>query len=241
MRVALFEYGVMYRSSTGTGIDARLLDTISSRTGCEFVQVVLPRNRIWNELQNGSLDVATAAIPTPERKEYGYLLPYMKSRNVVLLDAQTARKVPSLAKFEASEIRLGVVRGFRHEAAYDGMIARLRDQDRVVEAVDVTDLFRMLERGVVSAVLSQPLVFKAYFDDTQFQASIVTRDWAPKEQFSVGALILARKSFNAEQAKRWDALVVEMQRDGTLQKINRGFLSAAQARDLVYTGPRTPD
>jgi phosphoribosylformimino-5-aminoimidazole carboxamide ribonucleotide (ProFAR) isomerase len=69
----------------------------------------------------------------------------------------------------------------------------------------------------------------------------VLNDWAPPEQFAVGALILARKSFTPEQAKLWDVLVTDMLRDGTLQKINAQYVSAAQARDLLYTGPRTPD
>lgn len=241
LRVALFEFGLMYRQATADGIDARLLDAIAKRTGCEFVQVVLPRNRIWAELQGGTLDVATAAIPTPERKEYGFLLPYMKTRNLFLLDAKVANKVGSLDQFEASRYRLGVVRGFRHEAAYDSLIARLAAQGRVVEGADVNDLFKLLDRGVVSAILSQPIVFKAYYTEEQQKTKVVLNDWAPPEQFAVGALILARKSFTPEQAKLWDVLVTDMLRDGTLQKINAQYVSAAQARDLLYTGPRTPD
>jgi len=241
MRVALFEFGVMYRSATGDGIDARLVDALSKRTGCTFVQVVLPRNRIWNELQNGSLDFATAAIPTPERKVYGYLLPYLKTRNLVLMRSATAAQATTMTEFEASTLRMGVVRGFRHEEVYDQMIARLAAQQKVVEASDVADDLRLLERGVVDAILSQPIVFRQYLDAQRIQNELVLRDWAPKEQYSLGALILSKKSFTQDQARRWDALLVAMQRDGTLLKINREFLPADQARDLVYTGPRSPD
>lgn len=242
MRVALFEFGVLFRGATGDGIDARLIDTLAQRTGCTLVQVVLPRSRIWSELQAGSLDLATSALPTPERKAYGYLLPYTKTRNLVLLRrAGAAPVVASMAEFEAGTQRLGVVRGFRHEEAYDHLIARLAAQGRVVEATDVADDLRLLERGIVDAVLSQPVVFRQYWDEAQIQSGVVLQDWAPKDQYAVGALILARTSFTPAQARRWDALLVALQRDGTLLRINREFLPTAQARELVYTGPRSPD
>ncbi|QDL55723.1 substrate-binding periplasmic protein [Rhodoferax aquaticus] len=241
IRVALFEFGLMYRQAAGDGIDARMLDAIAKRTGCAFVQVVLPRNRIWAELQAGTLDLATAAIPTPERKEYGFLLPYMKTRNLFLLDRHIASKASTLEQFEAGNYRLGVVRGFRHEMAYDSLIARLAKQGRVIESADVNELFKLLDRGVVSGILSQPLVFNAYYAEKQLKAKVVIHDWTPADQFSVGTLILARKTFTPEQAKQWDALVSDMLRDGTLLKINSQYLPTAQARDLLYTGPRTPD
>ena len=68
LRVALFEFGVLYQTSTQDGIDARVLDILEKHSGCAFERSVRPRARIWKELEAGSLDVATAAIPTPERK-----------------------------------------------------------------------------------------------------------------------------------------------------------------------------
>jgi hypothetical protein len=64
---------------------------------------------------------------------------------------------------------------------------------------------------------------------------------APQDQFSVGAMLLARKSFTDAQALQWDKLVVEIDSDSTLQKIARKFMKAADAKALRYSGPRTPD
>lgn len=241
LRVALFEFGVLYRSATLDGIDTRLLDTLEQRTGCAFVRVLMPRARIWAELQNGTMDMATGAIPTPERKTYGFLLPYMKARNLVLVRRQSAPSKLDQATFEASKLRLGVVRGFHHEAAYDAMVDKLNKKDRIVLATDVADLMRLIDRGVVDAVLSQPIVFRQYLDEAKINHDFTLYDWAPKDEFSVGAMILSRKSFTPQQAKRWDALLVEMLRDGTISKFAREFLSADQAHELVYTGPRELD
>ena len=241
VRIAMFEFGILYRAETSDGIDARILAEMARRSGCTFERVLLPRSRIWKELQMGRLDMATSAIPTAERKAYGYMLPYFKTRNVVLMRRQSAPAKVDQISFESSKLRLGVVRGFRHEAAYDAMVAKLAAQDRVVEAVDVVDLFRLLDRKVVDAILSQPIVYSQYLTASQLDEDLALHDWAPADQFSIGALILARTSFTAEQAKHWDQVLVNMQNDGTLYKIAREFLPANRARELLYSGPRSPD
>lgn len=241
VRVALFEFGVLYRAATDDGIDPHLLAAIQSRTGCQFERVVLPRNRIWAELQSGSLDLATGAIPTPERKAYGYMLPYLKTRNVVLVRKDAAARLDTVSDLLRSADRVGVVRGFRHEAAYDELFERLGKQGRIVKAADVADNFRLLDKGVVNVIVSQPMVFRQYLTEEYVQNHVVFRDWAPQDEISIGALILSRKTFTPEQARKWDALLVSLQKDGTLLQIYRGFLNPSQARDLVYVGPRSPE
>jgi polar amino acid transport system substrate-binding protein len=241
LRVALFEYGVLYRSDINDGIDARLLNAMEVRSGCTFERVLLPRARIWTELQVGSLDMATAAIPTTERKGFGYLLPYMQSRNVILMRRSSASKTMKQEEFERSALQLGVVRGFRHEPHYDTMISKMAAQGRVVEASDVSDLMRMLDKGLVHAVFSQPIVYREYWSESKLKSDIVQFDWAPKDQFSVGAMILSRKSFSDAQAKQWDKLLLAMQKDGTIAKSMRKFLSPAQAADTMFRGERPSD
>jgi len=238
IRVGLFEFGVLYKAASNDGVDVRLLNAIHSLTGCEFEMVVLPRNRIWAELQSGSLDLATGAIPTPERKSYGYLLPYMKTRNVVLMRKSVGPQIKTVADLLASKIRVGVVRGFKHETLYDTLIGDLDKQGRVIQAVDVAENFRLIDEGHVDVILSQPIIYRQYLSEDYISQKMVFRDWAPKSESSVGALILARTSFSVEQSRRWDALIVRLQKDGTLYNIYRRFLNHDQAADLVYAGPR---
>jgi polar amino acid transport system substrate-binding protein len=240
IRVALFEFGILYRASTNTGIDPYLLDEIHKRTGCEFERVLLPRNRIWAELENGSLDLATGAIPTPERREYGFLLPYLKTRNLVLIRKSRASEVVTLGDLEQSNVRVGVIRGFRHESIYDELIARLTPKNRVVKAADVPECLRLFDKGIVDVIFSQPIVFGQYLSKDYISSNVTFRDWAPKEDMSVGALILSRKSFTSDQAQKWDDLIVKLQNSGTLLKIFETFVSRSQALDLVYNGPRSP-
>lgn len=241
VRVAMFEFGILYRGGTGEGVDSRLLDVLSQRSGCVFERVLMPRARIWAELQAGSLDMATAAIATPERKSFGFLIPYLTTRNLVLI-RKVAGPVPqSMAEFDAGSLRMGMVRGFKHEPAYDNWLARLATQGRVTEVADVAELFKYLERGLVDAVVSQPIVFREYLAAERLQRDLVVRDWAPPDQFSVGSLIFSRKSFTPEQAVRWEALVAGMLKDQTMLKILQEFMPQDQARSVVYRGPRTLD
>lgn len=240
IRVALFEYGVLYRSDTGDGIDARLVDALARRTGCTVEYVVLPRARIWLELERGTLDMGTAAIPTAERKRYAYLLPYFRTRNMALMRDVPTSPWRTVQAFEDSEAKLGVVRGFRHEAGIDEFVERLRGQGRVVESVDAPENLRRLQQGIVDLVFAQPLVYRSYLTDADLSALRVL-DWAPKDQQSVGALILSRKSFKPEQAKAWDRALVKMLKDGSIGKIYSAFLPPDQARDSVYRGERPTD
>lgn len=81
-------------------------------------------------------------------------------------------------------------------------------------------------------MLSQPMVFGQYLDAAKVSHDIALYDWAPKDQFSVGAMILSRKSFTPQQARHWDAFVADHLRDGTILKLTR---------DSIYSGPRAPD
>jgi polar amino acid transport system substrate-binding protein len=241
LRIALFEFGVLYRSDIEDGVDVRLLNAMESRSGCVFERIVMPRARIWADLQSGVLDMATAAIPTEERKAFGYLLPYMQSRNLVLMRKSGVRKPMKQEDFERSNLKLGAVRGFRHEPHYDNLLAKLAGQGRVMEASDVSDLMRMLDKGLVDAVFSQPIVFREYWAESKLKSDIVQLDWAPKDQFSIGAMILSRKSFTDAQAKQWDKLLFAMHKDGTISKSMRKFLSPAQTADTMYRGERPSD
>ncbi len=241
IRIALFEFGALYRSTTNDGVDVGLIEALEKRTGCTFERLTRPRARIWKELEAGTLDMATAAISSPERRSYLYFSPYMRARNVVLVRRTTPPVKLSQATLESGTLRMGVVRGFRHEPSYDELVARMKARDRVTEVADVAELLRILERKQVDVVLSQPIVYSQYVAPETFELDYDVYDWAPPDQASVGSLVFSRKRFTPEQARHWDALVVSMLRDGTLAKIMRQYMAAAQARELIYTGPRQLD
>jgi polar amino acid transport system substrate-binding protein len=238
LRIALFEYGVLYRSEIKDGADSRLLTLLQKRTGCEFNIVVLPRSRVWAEMKAGTLDIATAVIATPERESYAYILPYMQTRNIVLLSKKVEGRAHTMDELLQSGLRMGAVRGFRHEPTYDTLLDILRPRHLVLEAADVKENLRFLERGMVDAVFSQPIVYREYLSEAQLRNDYVFRDWAPAQETSTGGLMLSRATFSEAQAKRWDKLIDTLQKDGSQIKTLLPFVSVYEARDLVYQGPR---
>ena len=159
---------------------------------------------------------------------------------MALLRDEAASPWRSMAEFEHSGAKMGMVRSFRHEAAIDELIGRLRAQGRVVESADAHENLRMLQEGVVSLVFVQPVVYRSYLSEVQL-SQLRELDWVPKDQESVGALILSRRTFSAQQARNWDKLLARMLRDGSLGRMYANFLPPAQARDAVYRGPRPTD
>ncbi|MDZ7919450.1 substrate-binding periplasmic protein [Rhodoferax sp.] len=246
VRVALFEFGILYRSALSDGADKRLSDgadkrllaLLEKRTGCQMSVVVLPRSRVWAEMKAGTLDIATAVIATPERESYSYILPYLRTRNVLLINKGAANRARNIRELEESGLRMGAVRSFRHEPSYDALLDKMRQRNLVLEAVDVQENLRFLQRGMVDAVLVQPMVYRAYLSETQIRNDIVVRDWAAPLEASIGGLMLSRATFTEAQAKHWDKLIETIQKDGSQIKTFLPFMSASEAQDLVYTGPR---
>lgn len=238
VRVALFEFGILYRSALRDGADKQLLALLEKRTGCPMSLAVLPRTRVWAEMKAGTLDMATAVIATPERESYAYILPYLRARNVVLINKGAANRVQNIRELETGGLRMGAVRGFRHEPSYDALLDRMRQRNLVLDAVDVQENLRFLQRGMVDAVLVQPIVYRAYLSESQIRNDIVVRDWAAPLEVSTGGLMLSRATFTEAQARRWDQLLETIQKDGSQIKTLLPFMSASEAHDLVYTGPR---
>ncbi len=239
IKVAMFEFGVLYRAATQDGIDVRLLDLLAQRTGCHLETTVMPRARIWNALQAGTLDMVTGAVPTAQRASYNYVIPYLKSRNLLLYRKSAGTAPQDLADFLAGPWRLGVVRSVQHEKTYSQWTLQLRDRGRVVDAVDPSELMRFLDKGMVDAVLGHPVVYPLYVDAGWLEREVQVLDWAPREEESVGALMLSRQRFSAVQARNWAKLLASLAQDGTQYRIHRAFLPAKQARDLIYAIPRT--
>ena len=125
--VAMYEHGALYYRSgeQWAGIDKDIVDELARRTGCELRMTRDSRIRIWTMLKDGTLDMTMSGISTPEREGFARFTPYLQSRNMLLLRNEVARHAATLEQFAAQpELKIAVIKGFRHGATYDACASR---------------------------------------------------------------------------------------------------------------------
>lgn len=232
IRLAFFEYGLMY--SDGVGIDKDLADEMEKRSGCRFVFSMAPRARIWADLESGTLDMATFAIETPDRDQFVWYAMYLATKFYALVRKDVAQTVRSGADFMARPaLKFGAVRAFRHGPAQERWIEQLRDANRVDECADAKVLFKKFQARRFEAAFSEPLAFKKYLRDLNIENDFVVEDWTPNQADTPHGLVLSKRRFTEAQAAQWQQLIVEIRADGTLERIFRRYLPAADVAKML--------
>ncbi|GAB3247509.1 substrate-binding periplasmic protein [Chitinimonas naiadis] len=237
VNVAYMRFGFLYGTEVDGrpfGFDVDLIAELTKRTGCRFIARELSRVLIFQGLQEGQLDMATAGLPTREREAYLHFLPYLVSRNRFILPRELSAEVHTPDEFLARPaLKLGVVRGFIHGEPYDDLIRQLRAADRVMESPDVEQLYRWLKLGRIQGLISHPIVMDALLVKFQLTDRVTVREWAKDAPAVIGGLMLARRRFSPEALQHWDELLRELRRDGTIEQLFARYVDAKTARALT--------
>jgi len=236
IRLAFYSYGYLYFNENmgGQGIDKDIVDELAKRTACKFDMRVMPRARIWFDLENGGLDMSVSGIQNPVRDLFAWFAPYLSMKNYVVVRASLAASVPSAERFiNQPTLRFGVVRSFKHGVQQDQWLEQLRASQRVEDSNSIETLFKKLQGKHIDALFSPPLVYAKSLEDLGFKKEAAILDWTPQEKGVHLGLILAKSRFNEVEAKKWQALVNGMRADGSLQRIYSRYLSAAEVTNML--------
>ena len=114
---------------------------------------------------------------------------------------------------------------------------QLREQNRVIEAASVEQLFQLLKAGRIQGIFSQSPVYGYYLPKLGMSHDISIHDWAPQETSVPHGLILSKKHFSAAEAEQWKNLINTMNHDGTMLRILRQYLPSNDIQRSVYTAP----
>lgn len=226
-RVALYEYGSLAFRQAGqiaAGIDVDIVDEVGRRTGCKFETFVDARIRTWADLARGTLDITVSAIETEERDRFARFVIYMTGRNRLLVRAGLPEPVSTLEAFEHSQLRLAVVKGFKHGPQWDHWIAKLRGQGRVDEYADANVVARLVALGRDAAFLSEPVAWGRILADSKLAGRITVIDAFPGDTYAAG-FALSRARVRADDARKIQDAITAMREDGTLYKIFSAHLS----------------
>lgn len=232
LTVAYYQYGALFFN--GKGIDKDVSEELARRAGWTLQASVQTRARIWKDLETGSLALATSGVQTPERNKFAWFVPYVASRTVVLIRSDLANTVHSFSDFQNQPgLQFGAVATVRHGVVQDAWLDLLRETRRVQESPTLDVLFRKLKDGRIDALFSQPIIYNFYLKEIGFLKDVVIQDWTPGEPGVVGAMVLSKHFFSAQEATQVGELIQAMKKDGTLLRIFSQYVPVEDGRRLL--------
>ncbi len=225
--VGLYEYSSLYyRDAQGhwAGIDKDVVEEVARRTGCKLELRTESRIRIWAQIASGQMDMTVSALQTKERELLVEFIPYIESRQFVVLRPALAAALTSPAAFLADrQRRVIVVRGYAFTPTLESWLTTMRVQGRVDEVPDQTTAMRIFKAGRGDAVvLGAHSLAMARHVDPVF-GTYTALSYAPQER-SIGALALSRQRIPQADRDLMRRAVEEMLRDGTIDAYKKRHL-----------------
>ncbi len=162
MRVPVAPIGLSVVTSGGavSGVYPDVLRRIEAETGCRFEFSIVPRARLEAMFISGQADLLMPASRTPARDARGQFVPLVKARPVLISLNSDRPAVANLQELlERRDLRVALVRGFDYGEAYQQLIPRLKEQQRLVMEADAGAVARAMERGLADVTLMVPAIF----------------------------------------------------------------------------------
>lgn len=230
--VGLYEFGYFYHA--GAGLDKDLAEELRKRSGCDFSLKVMQRRAIWPALQSGAVDMTFSAAPMPERLLFSWAEPYIWVKNMVILRKDAAPNVRSMNDFlGAHELRLGFGRGYAAGPAYEEFVTQLRNIGRVEDVDDGERLYAMFKAGRFQAMLAPKMVYSGYLKDEIMANTVRIEDWSGNQPRGPASMMISKKNFSAEEARRWAELMRAMRADGTLLRLMERYVDPDEASKML--------
>ncbi len=229
----LYEHGVLFFDGR-SGIDQDIINEIRKRTHCKIYTSLMPRARIWHDLEQGDLDLSVSGMKTRERLDFAWFIPYMQMKSMVLLAPTVPLSVKQAEDFvQRSDLIFGAVRSFKHGQFNDQVLEQLTQQNRLQYYPDSRTLFKALKQQRVHAIFAQAPVYRHLIPELELSPKLRILDWAPQEPGIEHGLVLAKTSFNEEQQQEWHQLMQELKQDGSLLRIFKAYLPEDEALALM--------
>jgi polar amino acid transport system substrate-binding protein len=232
----LYEHGALYhKEADGNwgGIDKDVLDEVARRSGCIFNATLDSRIRIWARLEQGTLDMSVSGIATPEREKFAQFIPYLGTRNYLIVNKSVPARLQSPAAFASDPtLKVAVVKSFKHGAYFDAWLEPMRAQGRVYEAADLSAVLNLFKIGRVHAMLALPTSWVGFFKHERATEQVRILDFAQKNDV-IGGLVLSRQKVPPHAVEAMRKALREMRDDGTLRTIFSRHVGMDMAYDLV--------
>jgi polar amino acid transport system substrate-binding protein len=227
--LALHDHGLLYSAQTGEGIDKDVADELIRRSGCKVSVSLMPRARIWQLIEAGSLDFSLSGISNEARDRFAAFAWYFSNPYYLLVRKDAG--VHSIAEFEqGSSLKLAVIRGFRYSPHANRLVDVLTTQSRVSHASGLAPLYEALLAGQAQAMIIEPFDYPAVESARiREQAQILSFDDPPVRH----GLIMSKASLTPAEQQAWRALIEAMRADGSVRRIFMKYFKPELAESLT--------
>lgn len=162
------------------------LDGISSRTGCTFGYVSVPRARAWAMLETNGVDLVPAATQSPARDRYARFIRTHTVNTMLAGVDQRVTGINALDEIFKARLQIGVVRGYQFGAAYDDLIIRLERAGLVHKVPDPETLVRLMATGRVHATVVPLTAISDAVEKAGIASALLTSELPELPKMEVG-------------------------------------------------------
>lgn len=227
--LALHDHGLLYSADTDSGIDKDVADELIRRSGCKVVVSLMPRARIWQLIESGSLDFSLSGITNAERDKFASFAWYFSNKYYLLVRKDSG--VRTMDDFEQnSRLQLGTIRSFRYSESANRLVDKLQSSNRVSQGGGLAPLYKTLMLNNIQGMIIEP------FDFPAVQGKEI-RDVTSIIEFNDPAvphgLIMSKKSLSSVEQEQWRSHLNAMRSDGSLRRIFEKYFKPDLANAMV--------
>lgn len=204
----------------GGEVVSGLLKALATRTGCHFRVTEIPRLRLWKQLKAGELDMAILGLPTPERREFSWFVPYVTMRDLAVFRSGSVHLTDSASILDNEAVVVGVAQGVSYNPTIDALISKIRATrpERIFSASDQPLLLKMLQTDRVQVAFMEEPVYLSALRDAGI-GSFASLDIAPDEVPAPHSMVLSKARFNLSEAEEWREVMAHLLADGSLRAL----------------------
>lgn len=204
------------------GWTVELAQAVLQRMGCQVVLEEMPFARALAELRSGHLDMLDGAFPLPERQAYAHFsAPVLRSRNLIFIRRSDLPRfrAQSLAELFESGWQFGAQVGVMYGPAYAALQQDARFRARLQSVPRRSSLWQMLALGRVDVVMADELSAVHELAAARLSADIVPTALVVSD--APATMAFSKATTDAAFVQRYDAVLREMQADGSYERLRQ--------------------
>jgi polar amino acid transport system substrate-binding protein len=231
-RVGISElgYASFQNGSQVEGISVDIVKEMARRAGCKVEFVWFPRDRLLIEYSSDRIDIAMAALRTPQVDKLAQFLPYGYTQYELLLPRRAG--VTTLADYiDSGSGTLVAHRGQTFTPVIRTQLARLEKAGRLEWRSDFDALFKRVVASRDDATIATPVVSLWYRKRIANADELMAYEMSEGPRQFVG-MYLSHKNLPAADRKALAKALRSIVEDGTLLKIYGTYVDEATVKRL---------